>query len=166
MTFAQIPAATSVFIDANTFIFHFTPDPVLGPLCKSLLDRIARQELNGITSAHILTNVAHRLMTLEAMSRFTWPMAGIVTRLKQNHTEIPNLDRHRQALDEIAEIGIRVNPITEQLVATAAVLSKQFELLSGDALVVAAMRAHGITELASYDSDFDRVPGITRYAPI
>jgi predicted nucleic acid-binding protein len=166
MTFPQIPAATSLFIDANSFIFHFTPDPVLGPLCKSLLDRIARQELNGITSAHILTNVAHRLMTIEAIARFTWPMAGIVTRLKQHHTEIPKLDQHRQALDEIAAIGIQVIPITQRLAATAAVLSKQLELLRGDALVVAVMRAHGITDIASHDSDFDRVPGITRYAPV
>jgi predicted nucleic acid-binding protein len=33
-------------------------------------------------------------------------------------------------------------------------------------LVVAMMQANGLTHLASHDSDFDRVPGITRYAPI
>ena len=34
-----------------------------------------------------------------------------------------------------------------------------------DALIIAAMRSHGLNCLASADSDFDRVPGITRYAP-
>ena len=34
-----------------------------------------------------------------------------------------------------------------------------------DALAVAVMRGHGLTLLASHDADFDRVPGITRYAP-
>jgi hypothetical protein len=29
----------------------------------------------------------------------------------------------------------------------------------------AMMRDHGLISLASNDSDFDRVPGITRYAP-
>jgi predicted nucleic acid-binding protein len=38
-------------------------------------------------------------------------------------------------------------------------------LLSGDALVVAVMQANGLTNLASGDSDFDRVPSITRFAP-
>jgi predicted nucleic acid-binding protein len=38
-------------------------------------------------------------------------------------------------------------------------------LLSNDALIVAVMQASGLTKLASNDADFDRVPGITRYAP-
>src|SRR6266849_2322707 len=44
-------------------------------------------------------------------------------------------------------------------------LSQQIGLLSNDALLVAVMQAHGLTKLASNDPDFDRVPGITRYAP-
>jgi predicted nucleic acid-binding protein len=31
---------------------------------------------------------------------------------------------------------------------------------------VALMQHQGLTRLASHDADFDRVPGITRYAPI
>jgi len=32
-------------------------------------------------------------------------------------------------------------------------------------LLVAVMQANGFTKLASHDNDFDRVPGMTRYAP-
>ena len=35
----------------------------------------------------------------------------------------------------------------------------EYELLSGDALIVAVMQAHGLTDLASHDADFDRYPG-------
>jgi predicted nucleic acid-binding protein len=52
------------------------------------------------------------------------------------------------------------------LVEAATLLSQQYELLTGDALIVAIMQAHGLTNLASSDADFDRVPGLTRYAPI
>ncbi|MBW3540208.1 MAG: PIN domain-containing protein [Planctomycetes bacterium] len=37
--------------------------------------------------------------------------------------------------------------------------------LTNDALVVAVMQAHGLPDLASHDADFDRVAGLTRYAP-
>jgi predicted nucleic acid-binding protein len=37
--------------------------------------------------------------------------------------------------------------------------------LTGDASIVAAMQQEGLTMLASEDSDFDRVPGLTRYGP-
>ncbi|MCY2993431.1 MAG: PIN domain-containing protein [Planctomycetota bacterium] len=42
----------------------------------------------------------------------------------------------------------------------------EYELLSGDALIVAVMHAHGLTRLASHDADFDRVSWLTRYAPV
>jgi predicted nucleic acid-binding protein len=32
-------------------------------------------------------------------------------------------------------------------------------------LIVAVMQAHGLTKIASNDTDFDRVPGLMRYAP-
>jgi predicted nucleic acid-binding protein len=32
-------------------------------------------------------------------------------------------------------------------------------------LIVAVMQANGLVHWASHDADFDRVPGITRYAP-
>jgi predicted nucleic acid-binding protein len=44
--------------------------------------------------------------------------------------------------------------------------SQQFEPLTGDSLIVAVMRHHGLTNLASEDADFDRVAGLTRYAPV
>jgi predicted nucleic acid-binding protein len=47
----------------------------------------------------------------------------------------------------------------------AAAITQQTGLLHNDALVIAAMQAHGLTKPASADPDFDRVPGITRYGP-
>ena len=48
---------------------------------------------------------------------------------------------------------------------TAAVRSQPIGSLTNDAQVVAVMQQHGLTNLASHDTDFDRVPGLTRYAP-
>jgi predicted nucleic acid-binding protein len=74
MTFASIPAA--VFVDANTFIYHFTNDPNYGVACTQLLKRVELQQVRGFTSAHVMAEVAHRLMTLEAISLKGWPVAG------------------------------------------------------------------------------------------
>ena len=45
-------------------------------------------------------------------------------------------------------------------------MSQSTGLLTNDALIVAVMQHYGLTRLASSDPDFDRVPGITRYAPL
>jgi predicted nucleic acid-binding protein len=165
MTFPEIPAGASVFVDANTLVYHFVPEPGLGPACRGLLERFARQELAGFTSAHVVSNVVHRIMTLEAIDRFGWPAAGIGRRLLRHPDNLRQLTRFRQIVEEIPGFGIRVLPITMPLVCAAAAISQQHGLLSGDALVVAVMREHGIVNLASHDADFDRVPGLTRYAP-
>jgi predicted nucleic acid-binding protein len=70
MTFADLPAGAAVFVDANTLVYHFQPHPALGAACTDLVERIERQELAGFTSTHVLSEVAHRLMTLEACVLF------------------------------------------------------------------------------------------------
>ena len=50
------------------------------------------------------------------------------------------------------------------LLDQAAAVTQQTGLLHNDAMIVAIMRLHGLTNLASADVDFDRVPGLTRYA--
>jgi predicted nucleic acid-binding protein len=166
MTFAQVAPATAIFLDANTLIYHFSKEPLYGPACTQLIKRVELGDLSGFTSAHALADVAHRLMTLEAMSRNVWPQAALAARLKKHHSQIPPLSIYQQAIARIPLLGIQVLPITFPAVEAATLLSQQHELLTGDALVVGVMRQHGLTALASADADFDRVPGITRYAPV
>jgi predicted nucleic acid-binding protein len=86
--------------------------------------------------------------------------------LRKQHAEIPKLALYQQALVKLDQIGLQVFPLSAPLVLAAANFSQQFELLTGDALIVAVMRQHGLTSLASGDVDFDHVPGLMRYAPV
>ncbi len=40
MIFADLPSGDSVFVDANTFVYHFQPHLVFGQACTDLLERI------------------------------------------------------------------------------------------------------------------------------
>jgi predicted nucleic acid-binding protein len=166
MNFASIPAGATIFLDANTLIYHFSNDALYGAACTQLVKRIELQQLHGFTSAHVLADVAHRLMTIEAASLPGWSYKGIVTRLRKHHAEIPKLTVFPQAIAGIRPMRIQVIPVTLGLVESATRLSQQHELLTGDALIIAVMHAHGLANIASLDPDFDRVPGITRYAPL
>ncbi len=165
LTFADIPAGATVFLDANVLVYHFAPHPVLQPRCQELVERCSTGDLRGYTSAHVVSNVAHRLMAFEAIQRFGLPAAGVTRRLLRHPDDVRQLTQFRQVVDEIPAFGIQVLPITMPLVSAAAAIGQQHGLLSGDALVVAVMREHGLVNLASHDADFDRVPGLTRYAP-
>jgi predicted nucleic acid-binding protein len=165
MIFSQITPGASIFLDANTLIYHFSNDPKYGVACTQLVKRIEQAQIQGFTSAHALADTAHRLMTLEAIDFLGWPPAGIAARLRKQHAEIPKLTAYLRAITQFPLLGIHVLPISQAEVERAAQFSQQHQLLTGDALVVATMQAHALTNLASKDTDFDRVPGITRYAP-
>ena len=76
-----------------------------------------------------------------------------------------SLTRFRTAIERVAQSRILVLPGSAALLVAAAGLCQQHGLLITDALSVALMQANSLTKLASDDADFDRVPGITRYAP-
>lgn len=165
MILANLLPGQAVFLDANTLVYHFQPHPVFGAACNRLMQRIEQQDLIGYTSTHILTEVAHRLMILEAGSLPGWPRTKIKQRLRQQPSALQNLIQFRQAVESVLQSRIQVLTIPAPLIGLAAGLSQQTGLLSNDALIVAIMQQHGLTNLASADGDFDRVPGLTRFAP-
>ncbi len=166
MIFTDLVAGDAVFVDANTLTYHFEPHAVWGPLCADLLLRIENRELAGFTSTHTLSEVSHRLMTIQASSLFGWAFAGIGNRLRTQPAEVQKLTAFRQAIDRLLQSNLQVLIITPLMLATAAALSQQIGLLTNDALIVTVMQSHGLTKIASNDTDFDRVPGLARYAPI
>jgi predicted nucleic acid-binding protein len=158
MTFAQIPANAAVFIDANIFIYHFTPDPVLGPACQLLFDHVTKhQGFFAFTSTHVLGEVAHQLMVMEAHAHLGLPLTGITRRLQSNPADVQRLSRFRQAIDDIPRLGVEVLPVERHLMPLAASLSQLHGLLTNDAITLACMQDQGIVCIASTDTDFDRM---------
>jgi predicted nucleic acid-binding protein len=166
MIFADLATGDSVFVDANILVYHFGPHPTFGTTCRQLLQRIENQDLVGFTSTHVLGEVAHQLMIAEALTLPGWSAAKVKKRLRQQPTALQTLTRFRTAVENILQSRITVWTIAPPLFGTAAASSQQYGLLTNDALTAALMKANGLMRIASHDSDFDRVPGITRYAPL
>jgi predicted nucleic acid-binding protein len=166
MDFSAISAGSAVFLDANVLVYALGADPVYGPQTKSLLKRIEQDDIEGYISTHVFSEIAHRLMTLEACKKFGWSYTGIVRQLRRHPAEVQKLQEFRKALDDIVAIGVHILPVDAQNVLLAGDLSLRYGLLSSDALVLAMMQTNGLTHLASNDGDFDRVPGITRFSPV
>jgi predicted nucleic acid-binding protein len=165
MRFQDLVPGDAVFVDANTLVQQFEPHPALGPLCDQLAQRIDNLELQGFTSTHVLGEVTHRLMTLEACASLGYLQAGVGNRLRTHPQDVQKLHAFRRALDHVVQSNLQILTVTPPMLVTAADICQQVGLLTNDALIVALMRAHGLDKLASSDKDFDRVPGITRYAP-
>ena len=105
-------------------------------------------------------------MILEAATAFGWTGTGITGRLRRHPNEIQKLSQFQSSVQAIAGFGMKLLTVSASLVESATTISRQFGLLSGDALVVAVMQSEGLSQIASHDTDFDCVPGLVRYAPV
>ena len=134
------------FIDANVFIYAFykpkkTPDLrslALKELSKSIIKNIQRGE-------EVLTTVIHL-------------------------SEVANIIKHSLPEHEVCTIittlftmdNIEIVDVSKELYLKAAVLGQTLNLNPNDALTVLVMRERNITEIYTFDTDFDNVQGIRR----
>jgi predicted nucleic acid-binding protein len=104
-------------------------------------------------------------MMIEASRMQGSTSAKIKQRLLRNPAMAQQLRQFRTALEEILQGRLQILTIDPTLIIEAAKISQQSGLLSNDALLIAVMQAHRLTKLASNDTDFDRITGISRYGP-
>src|SRR6266446_711743 len=161
---ASVPPGQHLFIDANIFIYHFTQSP-LTAVCTAFLQRVEAGEILGSTSVVTLTEVAHRLMLLEAIRTFGLAPRTAVKYLKEHPPLVTQLTQYRIATAAIAAFNVTVVPVTPEHLPIAQQHCAQHGLLTNDALMIAVMHTLGLADVASNDPDLMRIPGLTIWQP-
>lgn len=86
--------------------------------------------------------------------------------LKKNWDIIKELNKAWSAMGTIKRIeNLRIVEIDRETFDTALGYSKNYCLLSNDAIHVATMKKYGITNIATNDPDFERVDWINVWKP-
>jgi predicted nucleic acid-binding protein len=122
-------------------------------------------DLRGITSVVTLTEVAHRLMLLEAISAFGLSSRTAVKALKEHPELVQQLSHYKVVTEKMPAFNVVVEPITLFYLRTAQSLSVSHGLLTNDSLIAAVMQSLALTDLASNDPDLSVVPGLTIWQP-
>jgi predicted nucleic acid-binding protein len=178
LSLSQAGAGAAVFIDANIFLYHF-----LGRSeeCSRFLERCASGEVRGATGAHVLAEVLHRSMIFEARANKAVGLGAgkgkgkdvgegggarsTVGILRASPAAVRKLTDHHATAAAIIDMGIVVFPLTAEIVRASQWGRSRNGLMVNDSLVVATMRAHGLTALATADKDFGEVEGIEIFGP-
>lgn len=134
------------FLDTNIFLRYLTQDdPIKSAACFALFRDVRDGNADATTCEAVISEIVY---VLASRVSYNLPRVDIQARLAPvlslSGLKLPHRGTYLRALD---------------LYVTHSALD--FE----DALCVAHMERAGITEIESYDRDFDRVPGITRLEP-
>lgn len=133
------------FIDTNIFIRHLTNDvPEKAQACLELFRKAQRGEVALTTTEAVIAEVVYILsskrlyhLPREQIRKLLYPLLSL-SGLKLAQRKV-----YLRALDLYATYPL------------------DFE----NAMIVAQMERQGVTDLYSYDRDFERVPGIARLEP-
>ncbi len=165
MPFSQIPAGTRVFLDANIQVYHFLKVEPLAQICHALFRRIGGREIQGFTSADVAAHVIHRVMVAEAVVKFGLQSGDAVSYLKAHPRAVSELLQYKTIPREFTLARIHILDLTYREIHNSKQFRDQYGLLTNDSLIMAVMKRHKLTHLATNDGDFKRVPGIKVWMP-
>ena len=86
-------------------------------------------------------------------------------KLKDKPDIVCRLTDYFAAVQAIYEIGIKVLPLTAELILNSQTIRARYGLMVNDSLVAATMGEAGIEALATNDEEFSRVDWIRVYKP-
>jgi len=161
-----IPTGKRVFIDANIFLYEVFDHPKFGESAYRILKDVENGAIKGVTSTLVLDEVLHKMILIEASDKFHISIKDTVSFLKKNPKEIPLLESSWKDIDRIQEIeNLTVRGISPDVFKSSINVAKANMLLTHDALHIAVMKYESISDIASNDSDFERIEGITVWKP-
>lgn len=159
---SKVPTGSRIFIDSNIFIYHFLG---LEDSCTQLLARIEEEEVKGFTSVIVLAEVWHRLMVAECIEMYKVSPRKATSYLKSNPEKVKKLTRCQEAISSIPKMKISIWSLTRKAFSLAQTISQEYGLLTNDSLNLALMRQHRIKNIATNDTDFQRVKNINFWKP-
>ncbi|HXK58748.1 MAG TPA: PIN domain-containing protein [Acidobacteriota bacterium] len=158
----EIHSDKPVFVDAPIFVYHFTGS---SRACREFLLKCEKGELRAVTSTTVLAETTHRLMMIEAVSRKLVTLGNVAQKLRKRPATVRKLRLYQEQVEKIPLLGIEIVPLDLGIVLSAAALRAKYGLMTNDSLIVATLLSRGIEQLASADSDFAAIDGITVYRP-
>lgn len=162
MVLDDLPSGSSVYVDANIFVYHFTG---ASEAARAFLRRCQARDLNAYTGAIVLLEVTHRLMMAEANLRGLIPSGNPAARLANKPELVKQLFEYQIQAMKIQEMGITVLGLPRDYLVRSHEFRQRYGLLTNDSLILLDMRDRDILHLASADRIFDRVDALKRYAP-
>ena len=161
-TLDQLEPGSRVFIDASIFIYHFTGSSLE---CRRLMESCENGRIEGFTSVTAVAEVAHRLMTIEAVARGLISPGNVVRKLREKPALVRELHLYQDQTELIPLMGIVILSLDLSTMTLAAEIRRRHGLLVNDSLLAATAIREGIADFASADTDFERVEELRLFRP-
>lgn len=161
-----IPAGKMVFVDANIFLYEIFNHPDFGEGSYIILNDIEQGILKGVTSTLVLDEVLYKMILMEASNKFKISLKNTASFLKKNPEKIPQMESSWKDIQRIQNLeNLIIEGITPKIFDNSIEIAKKNMLLTHDASHLAVMQSIGVANIATNDTDFERIEGIKVWKP-
>jgi len=163
MTRSALSRGLEVFIDSNIFTYHLSGHEIFGESCRDFLRQVERKEYRGYVNDIIISEVLLNFLKSELLRLRGIAPYRVAREIKRDPSliELVDFDAVTMLFDEldlnISFIGFECVEVT--------MLMEKYNLLPNDAMHLATMEKYGLTNIATNDSDFERVDWIKVWKP-
>lgn len=163
---ADIPSGSQVIVDTNIFVYLTAPHPRYGISSRDLVNRVESGDIQGYIPHPIAYEILHRLM-IEEIVKLGYADDGIsaVRYLKRYPKIISSLSLAYDVFSVLRSIGFHLVPDSPETPDRTFHLSRSCQLMAKDASIAAIAQEAGITNIATNDNDFCRVPFLKMWRP-
>ncbi len=128
--------------------------------------RCSREQIFGITLFEVIHEATHDFMRAEARAKglFTAQEKG-AKYLSRHPQDVMQLTDYWVNTQKILALNLVFLPCEEKIVIGAQRARAETGLLTNDSVIVAAMREYGISKIATNDTMFGAVNGLSVFGP-
>jgi predicted nucleic acid-binding protein len=157
-----LPPDSDVFIDSTIFTYHLLGHKKYRKSVKDFLIKIESGIINGYINEVVISEVYHNVLRVKICDKFKISPTEFVRFIKSNPQTISEVD-----LDMVAAVLSMKSIQLIQKIKISAVgdCITKYNLLSADAIHAASCKIHGIEDIATNDTDFERVPFLKLWVP-
>ncbi|MCL7414922.1 MAG: type II toxin-antitoxin system VapC family toxin [ANME-2 cluster archaeon] len=151
----------NIFIDANVFIYFFRLHPEYSQACQQFFSNLQNKKFKGFTNTFVIEEVLYILLIRSIADDFNNHPIEVI---RDNPQVVRKYtDKLHKAITIIFSMGNLSVLDTPVELFFSMVEKMEHGLLTRDALYLAVMDQNNIQNIASFDSDFDRVDQIMRW---
>jgi len=161
----NLPDSANIYVDSSIFIYDATNHPKYAASCSVFLDRVETGEISGVTSILGISETVHKLAVIELSSKLKKKPVSIISLIKKKPSLLDDLEAPFLAAEDIMNMNLEIVNLFVPIFIAALEFMKSYRLLSNDAIHVATMKRHSIINIATNDSDFERVGWIKVWTP-
>lgn len=162
---ADFDLRESIFVDANIFIDHASANPGYGKSCEGFLEKVESKNVVAITTTAVLDEVGYILSLLEGAKALKTEELKIVRKKLKEDQKLAvacyeKVHEYMKYVFFLCERGLDIQKVEPKDVLTATMVGGEYMLLFTDSLHLSVMKRLKIKNIATRDSDFEKVKGI------